>query len=94
MNSLGFKFYQIGVLDNFPNQIHFDMDNITVRELFMHLSEKYSRDIENYLIDEGDRIKSEYVLILNGVNIVEYQGLDSIIPKDSELLLSVLMFGG
>ncbi len=94
MNTLGFDFYQIGVIENFPLQIQVDVENLTVKQFVKHLSEQYSRDIEGDVFDYENQLKNEYLFILNGVNISDGQGLDTVISKDSELLLTVLMYGG
>ena len=91
---MGFDFYQIGVIENFPLQIQVDVENLTVKQFVKHLSEQYSRDIEGDVFDYENQLKNEYLFILNGVNISDGQGLDTVISKDSELLLTVLMYGG
>lgn len=91
---LGFKFFQIGVINGFPQQMYFDLDNISIREFIDTFTEKFGRQLKEDLLNEQDRLRPEYVIILNGVNISERDSLDTIIPRNSEFLLTVQMYGG
>jgi len=91
---LGFFFYNMGVLDGIPSKMRIERDNITVRQFILHLSETGKPDAANIILDNEGRVKPGFLLILNGKNISDHQGLDTIIPGEGQLLLTIELYGG
>ena len=91
---MGFTFYHLGVLKYLPSKIYFDADNITLREFIQRLSAQYRRDVKEELFEHGDRMKQGFLFVLNGKSIYGGEGLDTVITPDSQLLLTIDIYGG
>ncbi|MCR4442556.1 MAG: hypothetical protein QHH10_10135 [Peptococcaceae bacterium] len=91
---MGFFFYNMGVLDGIPSKMRIETDNITVRQFIRHLSATGKPNAADIILDNASRVKPGFLLILNGTNIFDRQGLDTIIPSEGQLLLTVELYGG
>jgi molybdopterin converting factor small subunit len=58
------------------------------------LSDKYGNSFRNFVFDKTNKVNSYIVLALNGVNINNINGVETLIEDNSELLILSAIGGG
>ena len=86
-------FSQLGILDNLPSRLKLETGDITVIDLLRLLERKYNCPMDNGVIVEG-KLNSQLLILVNGVSITQTEGLNTIIPDGSKVLLMGMVFGG
>ena len=70
-------------------------DNATVKDLIESLIEKYGKDFEYAVLNVDSRLRSDVLILLNGINIDQINGLDSkLIGKEIEIVFTPMIEGG
>ena len=91
---MGFTLYQTGMLPELPEKLNFDEDNITIGALFQQLAGKYGENVLAGVLDRDGEIEKDTMIVLNSRIIRQSDALETLIPPDSELLITVQLAGG
>lgn len=66
----------------------------TIGEIIRKIDEKYGGKIGKIILNEKGELKSNYIILLNGVNIKNMDGLQTKIEKNSEIAIFPPFSGG
>ncbi|MGQ4892360.1 MAG: MoaD/ThiS family protein [Candidatus Njordarchaeia archaeon] len=66
----------------------------TVRNLIGEIDKKYGGKIAKLLLDSKGELKDNYIILLNGVNVNNLNGLETIIDKNSGVVIFPPFSGG
>ena len=91
---MGFTLYQTGILPMLPKKLTFEEDGFTIEVLFHLLSKKYGENALAGIFEPDGSMEENTLLVLNGVTIKPLQVLHTVIPAESELLITALIAGG
>lgn len=90
---MAIHFSQLGILDNIPSKLKLDIGDTTVLEFLRFLERTYGCPIENSVIVEG-KLNNQLLILINGISITQTEGLDTLIPDESKVILMGMVFGG
>jgi MoaD family protein len=68
--------------------------NSSVKDLINYLVEKYGEKFDSYIINSNMRLTRNISLVLNGVNIKELQGFNTLLDKDDVISFLPPVGGG
>lgn len=68
-------------------------DDANVRDALKLLSEKYGDEFQTYVF-EGDNLREHIHLLLDGVNVMTFDGLETKLKEDSTLAIVPPVGGG
>ena len=91
---MGFTLYQTGILPGLPDKMVFEEDDITVGDFFQLLSAQYGGRVLEEVLDREGIVLEGTLVILNGHIIRLPDVLATLIPSESEMVLSVMIAGG
>ena len=58
-------------------EVELDGTNMTVREVLQKLIERYGETFKKEIMDNDDKVKDHYVILVNGRNIVFLDGINT-----------------
>ena len=87
------SFSQLGILDQVPSKVHLDMGGISVLECLRFIEKVYSTSLDQ-VIQEGEVLNRQLVVLINGVSIDKSEGLDTIVKDGDKVLLAGMVSGG
>jgi len=89
---------QIAALEDFPSRMELEGTGaMTVNQVIDRLSEQMNRNLRAELMNaEASEVslKEHVVILVNGYHIEAQEGLETVVPDGSEMLISVRLFGG
>jgi len=91
---VGFTLYHSDMLPGLPGKMRFDLDGITVGELFTLLANQYGDQALTEVLDKSGKLHREAMVVINGSILRQPLVLSTVIPAESEVLVTVLMAGG
>lgn len=65
----------------------------TLYELLLKLCERYGTKFKNKIFS-NDNLSDEIIILVNGINIVHLQGLDTCLSPDDEISIFPVVAGG
>ncbi|MGQ4913258.1 MAG: ubiquitin-like small modifier protein 1 [Candidatus Asgardarchaeia archaeon] len=74
-------------------EVELNGTNMTVRELLQKLIERYGEKFKKEIMDNDDKVKDHYVILVNGRNIVFLDGVNTKV-KDGDLISIFPPVGG
>ena len=74
-------------------EVELDGTNMTVREVLQKLIERYGETFKKEIMDNDDKVKDHYVILVNGRNIVFLDGINTKV-KDGDLISVFPPVGG
>ena len=84
------KIYNFSFVRDLPEMFETDAGGMSVGSLFDHLESEYSSEIKKTMLTDGKPAES-YRILLNGSIISD---LDTPIPDESKIFLSMVVLGG
>jgi MoaD family protein len=91
--NMSITFGQLAVIDEMTSKTILEWQNITVKELLEKLSSQYGFSLEK-IIQDGDKLNRELVVLINGVSIDKADGLFTMIKDSDSVLLMGIVSGG
>ena len=74
-------------------EIELDGTDMTVREVLQKLIERYGEKFKKEIMENDDKVKDHYVILVNGRNIVFLDGINTKV-KDGDLISVFPPVGG
>jgi len=75
-------------------QVELERSEVVLRELIVdYLARRYDPEIAEILLD-GEDLRREYAILVNGRNLAHVGGLDAILTDNSSVLITPIVVGG